>query len=75
MEVSDARKLKALEGSSRSRRSMREALGKNGRRFRALVIVDDFTRECLAVVWIHRCRANGSSENWMRSSVLAASRS
>jgi len=31
----------------------------DGRRFRILVVVDDFTRECLCLVPIRRCLAHG----------------
>ena len=39
-----------------------------GRRFRILAIVDDFTRECLALVPISRCLVFGSCASSMSSS-------
>jgi transposase InsO family protein len=50
----------------------------DGRRFRVLVVVDDFTRECLVPGARRRhlaLRACGSPANSMRSSPFAASRS
>ena len=44
----------------------------DGRRFRILAIVDDFTRECLALVPIPRCPACGSCASSMPSSPRAA---
>jgi putative transposase len=47
----------------------------DGRRFRILAIVDDFTRECLALVWqTPRCRAIATLASWMGCSLSAAGR-
>lgn len=43
----------------------------DGRRFRVLVVVDDFTRECLALVSTHRSPVGGSPASSMRSSPFA----
>ncbi len=37
----------------------------DGRRFRILAVVDDCTRECLALVADTRCRARGWRANWI----------
>jgi transposase-like protein len=59
MEVSDARKLKALEDENRKfKKLLAESMLDvstldtlvSGRRFRILTVVDDFTRECLGLV-------------------------
>ena len=39
----------------------------DGRRFRGLVVVDDFTRECLALVRTHRYRVFASLASSMGS--------
>ena len=48
----------------------------DGRRFRMLCVVDDFSRECLALVavWIPRCPASGSRASWTPSPPGAGSR-
>jgi putative transposase len=46
----------------------------DGRRFHILAIVDDFTRECLALAPIRHCLARGSGARSMRSSRCAGSR-
>ena len=46
----------------------------DGRRFRVLVVVDDFTRECLALSSTSRCRASGSPGSSTPSSRSAAGR-
>jgi putative transposase len=38
----------------------------DGRRFRILVVVDDFTRECLCLIPDSHHPANGSHASWMR---------
>ncbi len=46
----------------------------DGRRFRILAVVDDFTRECLCLVADTSCRAFGLSGNWTASSPDAVNR-
>ena len=43
-----------------------------GRRFRTLNVVDDFTRECLAIEWTRRSRGSGSAGCCSGSSTCAA---
>lgn len=46
----------------------------SGRQFRGLTVVDDYTRECLALVAERRCQANGSAANSTGSASIAAGR-
>jgi transposase InsO family protein len=46
----------------------------DGRRFRILVVVDDFTRECLGLSSTRGCRECGWRGNWTPSSRRAADR-